>query len=261
MITAKDLTKVFNNNGSKITAYQKLDFNVKAGEFFCLLGPSGCGKSTVLNSICGLTTPTSGQLAVGDAGSPSSPVISMVFQEHGLFPWMTLKKNIGFVLKNKPGMDKTEIDRISGYYLDKVGLLQFAHFYPHQVSGGMRQRISIARSFALNPDILLMDEPFVYLDYQNRLLLQEILLTLWQETGKTILFVTHNINEAVSLSDTIMVMTSHPGRIKTSINIDIERPRDMFEIRKSPVFNEHVSNITDLLKEEMRATQQQQAAP
>lgn len=258
MVVAEGLTKTFSNNGINTTAYTGLDFNVRSGEFFCLLGPSGCGKSTVLNSITGLTTPSSGRLVVGNNAS-AEPVISMVFQEHGLFPWMTLQNNIGFPLKNKPGMTRPEIERISSHYLDKVGLRKFAGFYPHQVSGGMRQRISIARSFALNPDILLMDEPFVYLDYQNRLLLQETLLQLWQETGKTILFVTHNINEAVSLADTITIMTAHPGKIKANLSIDIERPRDMFEIRKTKKFNDYVANITDLLKDEMRQTQEQAA--
>ena len=228
------------------------------GEFFCLLGPSGCGKSTVLNSISGLVKPSSGNLSIGNKQASSPPTISMVFQEHGLFPWMTLKNNIGFPLENKSGMSKTDVDRITGHYLDKVGLLKFAHFYPHQVSGGMRQRISIARSFAVDPDILLMDEPFVYLDYQNRLLLQKLLLTLWNETKKTVIFVTHNINEAVALADRIIVMTAHPGTIKSEIPIDIERPRDMFEIRKTEKYNNYVSEITDLLKDEILATHELQ---
>lgn len=181
----------------------------------------------------------------------------MVFQEHGLFPWMTLKENIRFPLKSMPGLDINEIEKKCSYYLHKVGLLKFAHYYPHQVSGGMKQRISIARSFAVDPDILLMDEPFVFLDYQNRLILQNLLLTLWQETGKSILFVTHNINEAIALSDRLVIMTAHPGTIKADIQIDIPRPRDMFEIRKQPRYTEYANSITDLLKDEMMATQQQ----
>ncbi len=129
--------------------------------------------------------------------------------------------------------------------------------YPFEFSGGMKQRISIARSFAVDPDILLMDEPFVFLDYQNRLLLQELLLSLWQDSNKTIMFVTHNINEAVSLADRVMIMTAHPGKVKTNIKIDLPRPRDMFEIRKSTEYTEYVNHITDLLKDEMIATQQQ----
>jgi len=181
----------------------------------------------------------------------------MVFQEHGLFPWMTLKDNITFPLKNDSSFDKQTIEEISTQYLQRVGLSKFANFFPHQVSGGMRQRISIARSFAVDPDILLMDEPFVFLDYQNRLLLQDILLNLWQESNKTVLFVTHNINEAVSLSDRIMIMTAHPGRVKADITIDLSRPRDMFEIRKSAQFTNYVNDITDLIKDEMITTQQQ----
>ncbi len=191
----------------------------------------------------------------------------MVFQEHGLFPWMSLKDNIAFPLKNdtsfgdnsfrKKSFRKKSIEQLSIQFLEKVGLLKFANFFPHQVSGGMRQRISIARSFAVNPDILLMDEPFVFLDYQNRLLLQELLLTLWQDSNKTVLFVTHNINEAVSLSDRILVMTAHPGSMKANIKIKLSRPRDMFEIRKSTAFSNYVNDITDLIKHEIIASQQQ----
>jgi len=181
----------------------------------------------------------------------------MVFQEHGLFPWMTLKDNIAFPLKNDPALDEHEVEKICSHFLQKVGLVKFANYFPHQVSGGMKQRISIARSFAVDPDILLMDEPFVFLDYQNRLLLQELLLNLWQDSNKTIIFVTHNINEAVSLADRVMVMTAHPGKVKTNINIDLPRPRNMFEIRKSTQYAEYVNHITDLLKDEMIATQQQ----
>lgn len=186
----------------------------------------------------------------------------MVFQEHGLFPWMSLKDNIAFPLKNDASFRnnsfrKKSIEQLSIEFLEKVGLLKFANFFPHQVSGGMRQRTSIARSFAVDPDILLMDEPFVFLDYQNRLLLQELLLTLWQDSNKTVLFVTHNINEAVSLSDRIIVMTAHPGTVKANINIELSRPRDMFEIRKSTTFTNYVNNITDLIKHEIITSQQQ----
>ncbi len=181
----------------------------------------------------------------------------MVFQEHGLFPWMSLKDNIAFPLKNDASVGANDVERLSLQFLDEVGLLKFARFFPHQVSGGMRQRISIARSFAVNPDILLMDEPFVFLDYQNRLLLQELLLTLWQDSNKTVLFVTHNINEAVSLSDRVMVMTAHPGTVKANINIELPRPRAMFEIRKSTAFTHYVNDITDLIKNEIITSQQQ----
>lgn len=259
-ITAENLSKIFLVNGKHTAAFQDLNFCVNPGEFFCLIGPSGCGKSSILNTISGLEKPSAGKLIITDPQSNQKPKISMVFQEHGLFPWMTLKANIAFPLQNDPTIKKNEVDSICRHFLQKTSLLKFADYYPHQVSGGMKQRISIARSFAVDPDILLMDEPFVFLDYQNRLLLQELLLSLWQNSDKTIIFVTHDMNEAVLLSDRVMIMTAHPGCIKENISIDLPRPRNLFEIRKSPEFIEYVNRITDLLKDEMLVTQEQSYA-
>ena len=172
----------------------------------------------------------------------------MIFQEHGLFPWMSLRKNIEFILENNPRISAEQVTNISDQYLKKVGLEKHADMFPHEVSGGMKQRISIARSFANNPDILLMDEPFVFLDFQTRMLLHEMLLDIWQETGKTILFVTHDVEEAVLLADRVLVLSAHPGRLCNVEQVEISRPRDLTELRKTPVFYDQVSRLTHEIK-------------
>lgn len=248
-IQAKQLSKTFRDKDHETTAYQDLTFDVSPGEFFCILGPSGCGKTSLLRTLAGLETPESGELTI-DSHTNQTADIAMVFQEHGLFPWMSLKNNIRFLLENNPQMSGRDLDSICDDYLGKVGLGKFAHHFPHQASGGMRQRVSIARAFANKPNILLMDEPFVFLDYQTRLALQQLLLSIWNETQKTVVFVTHDIEEAVLLADRIMVMSSHPGTIKTFIDINLPRPRDVLTLQKQPAYHEHVNNILDLLQEE-----------
>ena len=253
-ISVSKLCKVFCSNTGKsesITAYEDLDFHVKSGEFLCILGPSGCGKSTVLRSIAALEKPSSGTLRITPAHDGTEANIGMVFQERGIFPWMTVTQNIRFLLENNPRIRSHDIDTIVEYYLAKVGLEKFATYFPHQISGGMKQRVSIARSFANNPDILLMDEPFVFLDYQTRMSLQELLLNIWQESQKTVVFVTHDIEEAVMLADRIIVMTAHPGRIKDIIDIDFSRPRHISDIRKTSQYAEHVDAISNMIRDEM----------
>lgn len=248
-IQAKQLTKTFLDNDRETTAYQDLTFNVRPGEFFCILGPSGCGKTSLLRTLAGLETPGTGELKI-DSHTDQTADIAMVFQEHGLFPWMNLRNNIRFLLENNPQMAGRDLDSVCANYLAKVGLTQFAHHFPHQASGGMRQRVSIARAFANEPNILLMDEPFVFLDYQTRLALQQLLLSIWYETQKTVVFVTHDIEEAVLLADRIMVMSSHPGKIKTFFDIDLPRPRSVLTVQKQPEYRNYVNNILDLLQEE-----------
>ncbi|WP_455217150.1 ABC transporter ATP-binding protein [Kaarinaea lacus] len=248
-IQAKQLSKTFRDQDRETTAYRDLTFNVSPGEFFCILGPSGCGKTSLLRTLAGLETPGSGELTI-DSRTDQTADIAMVFQEHGLFPWMNLKNNIRFLLENNPHMSGRDLDAICDDYLSRVDLGKFAQHFPHQASGGMRQRVSIARAFANEPNILLMDEPFVFLDYQTRLALQQLLLSIWNETKKTVVFVTHDIEEAVLLADRIMVMSSHPGTIKTFIDIDLPRPRDVLSLQKLPAYHDHVSSILDLLKEE-----------
>jgi NitT/TauT family transport system ATP-binding protein len=248
-ISARQLGKSFFNGEKETCAYQDLSFDVRPGEFFCILGPSGCGKTSLLRTFAGLESPSSGELQIA-AGGNAAADIGMVFQEHGLFPWMTLRNNIRFLLQNNPAMVDRDCDAITDDYLAKVGLSRFAQHYPHQASGGMRQRISIARAFANAPDILLMDEPFVFLDFQARLSLQQLLLSIWAEAKTTVVFVTHDIEEAVLLADRILVMSAHPGRIKTLLDIELERPRDAIAVRKSVKFHGYVDDILSLLQEE-----------
>lgn len=224
-------------------------------EFVCLLGPSGCGKTTILKTIAGLETPSGGEMFVGSSADDLEPEISMVFQEQGLFPWMTVYNNLAFILENNPTFINKQIPEIVNEYLDKVGLDKFSAYYPHQLSGGMKQRVSIARAFCTRPEILLMDEPFVFLDFQTRLKLHALLLSLWQSYQKTVVFVTHDIEEAVLLADKVYVMSARPGKIKEIINVTLERPRDIYEIRHSAAFLEYTRAITALLKEEMAVSE------
>jgi NitT/TauT family transport system ATP-binding protein len=253
-ISARHLSKTFpghTRGGADITAYDDLNFHVNSGEFLCILGPSGCGKSTVLRTIAALEQPTAGELHIAPAADGTAADVGMVFQERGIFPWMSVRQNIRFLLANNPRIQKDDMDAIVEHYIAKVGLTKFANHYPHQISGGMKQRVSIARSFANNPDILLMDEPFVFLDYQTRMSLQELLLDIWQESQKTVVFVTHDIEEAVILADRIIVMTAHPGRIKRVIDIDFPRPRHVSDIRHTAQYIEHVDAISTMISDEI----------
>ncbi|WP_455220932.1 ABC transporter ATP-binding protein [Kaarinaea lacus] len=251
-IACMQLCKRFENKGEVLTAYEDISFDVQPSEFVCLLGPSGCGKTTLLRTIAGLETATEGELVVKAAGSDAYPEISMVFQEQGLFPWMTVYKNLAFILENNPNFGDSEIPGLVSEFLARVGLEKFAKYYPHQLSGGMKQRVSIARGFVTRPEILLMDEPFVFLDFQTRLRLHALLLSLWQSYQKTVLFVTHDIEEAVLLADKVIVMTARPGKIKEIIPVNLERPRDIFAIRHTKTFLDYIHSITELLKEEMQ---------
>ena len=212
-----------------------------------ILGPSGCGKSTLLRVLAGLEKPTSGEYSI----DKKSECISMVFQEHGLFPWMTLLRNVEFILENNPNIISDKVREIAQDFLSIVGLADYTTYFPHQVSGGMKQRVSIARSFANNPDVLFMDEPFVFLDYQSRLQLHELLLKIWQGNRKTILFVTHDIEEAVILADRIIVFSARPGRVIADEKIDISRPRDPLKMRKSPEFSAKVEHFIDYIRHDI----------
>ena len=258
-IDASNLTKLFYSNGEAITAYRDLNFQVKEGEFFCLLGPSGCGKTTLLRSLAGLESPSSGQLTINPTTTGLKVDIGMIFQGDGIFPWMTVSQNIRFLLENNPRIQNIDINFIVKNFIEKVGLTKFANYYPHQISGGMKQRVSIARSFANDPDILLMDEPFVFLDYQTRMSLQDLLVSTWQGTKKTVVFVTHDIEEAIILADRILVMTAHPGTVKKIIDINLPRPRHLHEIRKTPEYINHVDIISDMIREETQDIQQNQS--
>lgn len=244
-----NVSKVFGKNGNQVVALDNTSFEVKEGEFVTILGPSGCGKSTILRIIAGLTDTSSGKaLLDGKEITSSGADRGMVFQSYTLFPWLTVQENIEFGLELK-GMVKNERSQIALHYLDLIGLKGFENHYPQNLSGGMKQRVAIARALANDPEILLMDEPFGALDAQTRSIMQEILLNAWQESKKTILFVTHDVEEAIFLGDTVYVMTARPGRLKKRISVPLGRPRT-FEMKNSPRFLEIKQDLLALIREE-----------
>ncbi|HQA59764.1 MAG TPA: ABC transporter ATP-binding protein [Tepidanaerobacteraceae bacterium] len=248
-INMEKLTKIFYTNQKKVVALDNIDLSVKEGEFLCIVGPSGCGKTTLLRILAGLEKQTWGKLVIRSK-NPEKPLTSMVFQGDSVFPWMTVKENVAYSLRIK-GLPKSERLRIAGRYIKLMGLEGFADAFPHQLSGGMKQRINVARAFVSDPEILLMDEPFGALDEQNRLLLQQELLKIWKGSGKTSLFITHSIDEALVLADRIMVMTAHPGKVKAIVPVNIPRPRDILSLRSSPNFGALFKQIWELLQEEV----------
>src|SRR5882724_1529895 len=224
-IECVDVGKIYPGKTESVEALRGIDFTCDAGEFVCLLGRSGCGKSTLLQMIAGLETPTSGQIAVaGRALDGPSPDAAIVFQDHGLFPWMTVQKNVEFNMKARgtPAAERRERAR---QFIDMTSLTGFEERYPHELSGGMRQRVGIARALTTGPKALLMDEPFGALDAQTRAKLQDELLRIWEQQRTTVLFVTHSIDEAVLLADRILVFSPRPGRIAADIKVDLPRPR------------------------------------
>ena len=225
-LTLKHITVSFQRRrGGSVVAVDSLDLTVRDKEFVCIVGPSGCGKSTLLRIIAGLTRPTTGEVVL-DGMQVSGPGADrgMVFQSYTLFPWLTVEGNVEFGPRLR-GQPPELCTRIAKRYIDLVGLSGFEHSYPKELSGGMMQRAAIARALANDPEILLMDEPFGALDAQTRTLMQELLLSVWEQTHKTVLFVTHDIEEAVLLADRVYVMTARPGRIKREIQVALPRPR------------------------------------
>jgi NitT/TauT family transport system ATP-binding protein len=214
-----------NSQGSFTPALQNIDLEIEQGEFVCIVGPSGCGKSTLLHLIAGLDKPTTGQITV-DGGPVTGPGTDriLLFQELGLFPWLNVRQNVEFGLK-MAGVSKEERKERARIFLRMVHLSHFEEHYIHQLSGGMRQRVALARSLALRPKILLMDEPFAALDAQTRDMLHDELERIWKETAPTIVFVTHNVREAVRLGDRVLLMSFRPGRIKAQFEVDLDRPR------------------------------------
>ncbi|MFE3187357.1 ABC transporter ATP-binding protein [Nocardia sp. NPDC059240] len=247
-----------------LTALSDITVDVREGEFLVLVGPSGSGKSTLLDLLGGLGKPTSGQILLD--GSPvTGPGLDrgIVFQQYALLPWRTARTNIEFGLEAK-GIRRRERQRLAEHYLELVGLAGFGERYPHELSGGMKQRVAIARSLAFDPEVLLMDEPFAALDAQTRESLQDELLRIWRATGKTVLFITHGIDEAVYLGQRVAVLTSRPGRIKAIVDIDLERGAGSdgdADIRSSERFRELRHHVWSLLHDEVaRAQDLEQAA-
>jgi len=241
--------KVFSTKSGQIVALDQTSFTVAEGEFVTILGPSGCGKSTILRVVAGLEEPTSGHVYLdGKEIKGPGPDRGMVFQSYTLYPWLTVKDNITFGLDLK-GVPKKEQDEIARHYLDLIGLKGFDKHYPIQLSGGMKQRVAIARALANDPQILLMDEPFGALDAQTRTIMQEILLKVWEESKKTILFITHDVEESIFLGDSIYVMTARPGRLKKNIKVPLPRPRD-YHNKSSEPFLALKQELLGLIREE-----------
>jgi NitT/TauT family transport system ATP-binding protein len=244
-ISLRDVTK---RHGASV-ALDRITLDIPASTFFVVVGPSGCGKTTLLRMLAGLDAPSEGKIHIGDP-VPGHPQNAMVFQGDSLFPWMTVWDNAAYGLTMRHAAPSAVTD-VVGHYLNKTGMFGARDLYPHQLSGGMRQRVSIARAFANDPDILLMDEPFSALDEQNKTLLHEELLRIWEETRKTVVFITHSVDEAVTLGDRIMVMTAGPGRIKTIVPVGLPRPRNVVELRHTPAYGELVYDIWAQLREEV----------
>lgn len=249
------LTKRFKSHGVEVLALDGICMEIRDKEFATILGPSGCGKSTLLRIIAGLTPPTTGR-AMLDGRLIEGPGKDrgMVFQNYTLFPWLTVQENIEFGLR-LGGMDRSRREELARSFIQKIGLAGFENAYPKSLSGGMKQRVAIARALANDPNILLLDEPFGALDTQTRALMQELLLQIWEEFHKTILFVTHDVEEAVFLSDRIFVMTARPGRIKAILDVPLRRPRG-YEVKASPEFIGVKNQVARLIREEsIRAMQ------
>jgi NitT/TauT family transport system ATP-binding protein len=250
-IEIKGLRKQYGTGPDSVVALDDIDLSLRPGEFVCIVGPSGCGKSTLLRILAGLDTQSSGSIKVEAGGFAVAN--AMVFQESGLFPWMDVEKNVAFGLMTR-GVPRVEIARRVEGALKLVGLTKFRRHYPHQLSGGMRQRGAIARAFVTDPAMLLMDEPFAALDAQNRAILQAELTRIWEQTGKTVVYVTHSIEEALLLGDRCVLMTAQPGRIKRIIDVPFPRPRDVITLGASPEFGALKLDIWRVLEQEvMRA--------
>ena len=226
-IEIRDVTLVYDTPGGKVPGVKNVNFNIDASEFLCIVGPSGSGKSTLLNIIAGFLTPTGGQIKIGGKAVTGHGMDrGVVFQDFAqLFPWRTALGNVAFGLEMK-GVPRAERDRIAHEQLRLVKLEKFTGSFPHHLSGGMQQRVAIARALAYNPSVLLMDEPFAALDALTRDDMQRLLAEVWRATRKTVIYVTHNVAEAVYLADRVVVMSSHPGTVKTEVKIDLPRPRD-----------------------------------
>jgi len=228
-LSVENVSVTFKRDGKSTAVLENIDLEVREGEFVCLLGPSGCGKTTLLNAMAGFLSPTSGEIQVdGEVVRGPDPRRIFVFQERGVFPWLTVEGNIGFGLFKLP---RAERERRIAHYIKMVGLEGFEKAYPPELSGGMKQRLEVARALAVNPDMLFLDEPFGALDSITRLVMRRELLRIWEAERKTIIFVTHDIDEAVQLADRVVVMSARPATIQEIVDIDISHPRDISAAR------------------------------
>jgi NitT/TauT family transport system ATP-binding protein len=244
-LSIQGVSKHFQASGGEVHALDRVSLEIQDGEFVCLVGPSGCGKSTLLNLIAGLERPDEGEIRVdGEPVTGPGPDRLVMFQESALFPWLDVMDNVLFGLKLKQKMPKKELRDLAMSYLRLVGLERFAHASIHELSGGMKQRVALARSLAPNPRMLLMDEPFAALDAMTREQLYGDLQRIWEERRKTIVFVTHNVREAVCLGDRVVLFSPHPGRIREQFEISLPRPRDINAVELA----EHATLITRALR-------------
>ncbi len=248
-VVAQGLGRRFQTPHGPVDALRDVSVTVEPGTFCVIVGPSGCGKSTLLRLVAALDRPTSGALTISRPDG-RQPTNAMVFQGRSVFPWLTLRQNVAYGLKLR-GVPRRERGDRADALLAMVGLKGFARAYPHQISEGMRQRVAIARALAVDPDLLLMDEPFGALDEQTRYLLQEELLRIWDRTGKTVLFVTHSIDEALILADRIVVMAAQPGTVREVIDVPFSRPRTLTGVRSDPVFTSLFGDIWGMIREEV----------
>jgi NitT/TauT family transport system ATP-binding protein len=250
-LEASGVTKRYERGGKSLPIVEIAEFAVREGEFITVIGPSGCGKSTFLHIVGGFIAPETGSIRVyGKEVSGPGPDRGMMFQEFSLFPWKSVAGNIAWGLEAQ-GFGKEKIDEVVARQLAMIGLTEFRNHYPAELSGGMKQRTALARVLAFDPKVLLMDEPFGALDAQTREQMQEELMSLWERTRKTVVFVTHDIDEAVFLADRVVVLTARPARIREEVKIDLPRPRDI-EVRKSVKLLEYRNYIWDLIRSESR---------
>lgn len=248
-VVIQNLSVTFGNGNGQVQAVNDVSLEVAPGEFVSIVGPSGCGKSTLLNVVAGFVNPTLGDVRVDDK-SIKGPGADrgMVFQQYSLFPWLSVRRNVEFGLKMQ-GMVKSQRETVARTLLGLAGLLSFENHYPDQLSGGMRQRVGIVRALATSPQVLLMDEPFGALDAQTRVVMQQILTNIWQKFRLSVLFITHDIEESIFLSDTVHVMTARPGRIKATLKVPLPRPRTQ-EMVTSAEFLALKGTLRELIREE-----------
>jgi NitT/TauT family transport system ATP-binding protein len=251
VIEIEGLSKRFVAGAGEILALADVDLRIDEGEFLCLLGPSGCGKSTLLRIVAGLATASAGEVRInGRRVNGPGPDRAVVFQDYALFPWMTVAQNVEFGLEARR-VDAARRRQVARDLLQAVGLAPFAEKYPHHLSGGMKQRVSIARALAVEPELLLMDEPFGALDAQTRFVMQQELLRVWRVYRKTVIFVTHSIDEALYLADRVIVMTARPGRIKAELRVAEERPRDIGGAEVSRLRRQALELLSDEIRRAM----------
>lgn len=256
-LSIEELSRTFPGvrGGAPTRAIEPTSLRVADRDFLCLLGPSGCGKSTLLRMVAGLDRPTTGRVLLdGEPVAGPGADRGMVFQSYTLFPWLTVEENIGFGLREQ-GARAEERRRVAAHFIERVGLRGFERHYPRMLSGGMQQRTALARALANDPKVLLLDEPFGALDNQTRALMQELLLGIWEADRKTVLFVTHDIDEAIFMANRVAVMTARPGRIKSDIAIDLPHPRH-YTIKTSPEFSAYKARLTEEIRvESIRAAE------